>query len=322
MFCAKNRTFMDCNFDMLTKYLRGDATQDERLRVMEWVKESDDNRKELQAFRRIYDALLISDEAFTVRTHRGIRRLFVKIGAVAAAAAVVAGIFFMTGRNTDRQEPEILAAASISAPLGYQTVTVLSDGTRIRLNSGSDMEILPGNGTERRVRLRGEAYFEVAHDEARPFVLETSGMEVKVLGTTFNVTAYDEIQSVVLVEGSVEVKGSAEEKSTRIEPSQKYEYNALSGASGVEVIDTEEYTDWTEGYILLKDTPMSEILERLGNYFGVGMEIAGNDFADVKVDGKLMLDGGLGTALETLSLIVPMQYEGLGSGTITVEPRH
>ena len=223
----------------------------------------------------------------------------------------------------DKPAPAAEVFNTLMIPKGGEYCLQLSDSTRIWLNAATRLKypvVFAGN--TRRVELEGEAYFEVAHDEDRPFVLETSGMEVKVLGTAFNVTAYDEMQSVVLVEGSVEVKGSAEEKSTRIEPSQKYEYNALSGVSGVEVIDTEEYTAWTEGYILLKDTPMSEILERLGNYFGVGMEISGNDFADVKVDGKLMLDGGLGTALETLSLIVPMMYEGLGSGSITVEPRH
>ena len=322
MFHPKSKTAMDHNFDLILKYLRGDATLDERLRVMEWVKESDANRKELQALRRIYDALLISEDDFaeekTVRRTK-LRRFFVGIGSAVAAAAAAVGIFFMTSRHPEKQQ-ELLQVSSICAPFGYQTETVLSDGTRIRLNSGSRLEILPDSTGRRLVRLDGEAYFDVAHDELRPFVLETSGMEVKVLGTVFNVTAYDGIQSVVLVEGRVEAKGIGAEESVVIEPSRKYEYDMENGTGNVEVIDTEEYTSWIDGYMLLKEMPLPEILDRLEHYFGVEI-VCDADFRNVKVTGKLMLDGGVGTALETLALMAPMKYEDTGSDRITVSAK-
>lgn len=316
---------MDHNFDLILKYLRGDATLDERLEVMKWVKESKENRKELYAFRRIYDALLVSDEDFAAdkvaRTGKGkAMKFFVRIGSAVAAAAVAAGIFFMTVRHPEDPQ-EILQVSSICAPFGYQTETVLSDGTRIRLNSGSRLEILPDSTGRRSVRLDGEAYFDVAHDEQRPFVLETSGMEVKVLGTTFNVTAYDGIQSVVLVEGRVEAKGVGAEESVVIEPSQKYEYDMERGTGDIEVINTEEYTSWIDGYVLLNGTSMYDIFARLEHYFGVEIDCRDADFRNVEVTGKLMLDGGLETALETLSLMVPMRYEDTGSDRITVSAK-
>ena len=231
---------MDGNSRIILKYLKGDATPGERLQVMEWVRQSDANRKELETLRRIYDILLISEDDGRKSAGKGFRRILLWAGSVAAAAAVALGVWLSGNGSTEDIRP--LAIAALESPSGHQSLTVLNDGTRIRLNAGSRLEIIPGNEAERHVRLDGEAFFDVARDEQRPFVLETSGMEVKVLGTSFNVTAYDEIQSVVLVEGSVEVKGSGEETSTRISPSQRFIYDTVSNTSGVEETNPEEYT--------------------------------------------------------------------------------
>ena len=312
---------MEHRFDLLLKYLRGDATLTERLRVMEWVREHDDNRKELDTLRRIYDAVLVSDLDGS-RTGTGlaaVRKVFLGIGSALAAAAVAVGVFLMTGR--DREDPDgMLKVSYVCAPAGYQTMTVLSDGTRIRLNSGSRLDVLEDNGGERHVRLRGEGYFDVARDEERPFILETSGMRVKVLGTAFNVTAYDELQSVVLVEGSVEAKGAGEEEAVVICPSERYVYDTVTGTGNVEVADVEEYTSWMDGYILLKGVGLREILDRLENYFGVEIDCDESDFQGVSVSGKLMIDSGIETTLETLSLMVPIKVEGLESGHVTISP--
>ena len=93
-----------------------------------------------------------------------------------------------------------------------------------------------------------------------------------------------------------------------------------NGTGNVEVIDTEEYTSWIDGYMLLKEMPLPEILDRLEHYFGVEI-VCDADFRNVKVTGKLMLDGGVGTALETLALMAPMKYEDTGSDRITVSAK-
>ena len=321
MFCAKSRQFMEHELDLLLKYLRGDATLNERLRVMEWVKEDDAHRKELDTLRRIYETLLVSDmgehRASAGRT--AVRKIFLGIGSALAAAAVAVGVFLMTGRQSQEAD-EMLKVSYVCAPAGYQTMTVLSDGTRIRLNSGSRLDVLTDNGNERHVRLKGEGYFDVARDEEKPFILETSGMRVKVLGTTFNVTAYDEVQSVVLVEGSVEAKGAGDSAAVVISPSERYVYDTVTGTGNVEAADVEEYTSWIDGYILLKETGVQEIFDRLENYFGVEIDCNADDFRDVTVSGKLMIDSGIETALETLSLMMPMKVDGLESGHVTISP--
>ena len=88
MFCAKSRQFMEHELDLLLKYLRGEATLEERLRIMEWAKSDDANRKELQAFRRIYEALLLSDEEVAAAPAGSGKwhRIIGWIGSAAAAA--------------------------------------------------------------------------------------------------------------------------------------------------------------------------------------------------------------------------------------------
>ena len=306
-------------FQLILKYLRGDATLDERLEVMEWASQSDVNRKELETMRRIYDAVLLSDydAAPAGEKRKPAAHIFRWAVSAAAAAAIAAGIWFFGFSN--EPEPQALAAATLEAPVGHQTVTVLNDGTRIRLNSGSKLEICGDNVDERRVILNGEAYFDVAENPDRPFIVRTSGMEVQVLGTEFNVTAYDEIQSVVLVEGKVEARPLDGSARVTMHPDQLFEYDASSGGRVLADVCPAEYISWTEGYVLLRSTTVSEIFTKLERYFGVEIACPDDFLEDVKVSGKFMLTDGLETALENIALLVPVRYEyGDDGKTVTV----
>lgn len=319
LFYPKKTAVMENDYGQILKYLRGEATLEERLRIMEWAKSDDANRKELQAFRRIYEALLLSDEEVAAAPAGSGKwhRIIGWIGSAAAAAAVAVGVWFF--RPDDGGQAEDLAIASLSAPFGHQTETVLNDGTKVRLNSGSRLEIVDCGKTERRVRLEGEAYFDVAHDEDRPFVLQTpQGMEVRVLGTVFNVTAYDDVQSVVLVDGVVEAGGADSEEDVRLEPSQRFVYDTKSGTGTVEDIDPEEYTSWTKGYIMLRQASVSDIFHRLGLYYGVTILWDEKDFEGITVNGKLVLDEGLGTALSTISMMVPVEIRQISGTEVSV----
>ena len=159
----------------------------------------------------------------------------------------------------------------------------------------------------------------MAHDEDRPFVLQTpQGMEVRVLGTVFNVTAYDDVQSVVLVDGVVEAGGADSEENVRLEPSQRFVYDTESGTGTVEDIDPEDYTSWTKGYIMLRQASVSDIFRRLRLYYGVTILWDEKDFEGITVNGKLVLDEGLGTALNTISMMVPVEIRQISGTEVSV----
>ena len=158
-------------------------------------------------------------------------------------------------------------------PKGTFYHLVLSDGTKVWLNADSKIRYPISFGQDRReVSLRGEGYFEVAKDSTRPFIVSTDKMDVKVLGTTFDVNTYeDEGKSfVVLVEGLVEVSAGKGE-SRIITPGYMAEVDMHDVQAKIHVskCDTEHYIAWKSGNFSFRNASLTEILKRVSRYYDV-----------------------------------------------------
>ena len=158
-------------------------------------------------------------------------------------------------------------------PKGTFYHLVLSDGTKVWLNADSKIKYPVSFGQDKReVSLRGEGYFEVAKDSARPFIMSTDKMDVKVLGTTFDVNTYeDEGKSfVVLVEGLVEVSAGKGE-SRIITPGYMAEVDMHDVQAKIHVskCDTEHYIAWKSGNFSFRNALLTEILKRVSRYYDV-----------------------------------------------------
>ena len=158
-------------------------------------------------------------------------------------------------------------------PKGTFYHLVLSDGTKVWLNADSKIKYPVSFGQDKReVSLRGEGYFEVAKDSSRPFIVSTDKMDVKVLGTTFDVNTYeDEGKSfVVLVEGLVEVSAGKGE-SRIITPGYMAEVNMHDVQAKIHVskCDTEHYIAWKNGNFSFRNASLTEILRRVSRYYDV-----------------------------------------------------
>ncbi len=158
-------------------------------------------------------------------------------------------------------------------PKGTFYHLVLSDGTKVWLNADSKIKYPVSFGQDKReVSLRGEGYFEVAKDSSRPFIVSTDKMDVKVLGTTFDVNTYeDEGKSfVVLVEGLVEVSAGKGE-SRIITPGYMAEVNMhdVQAKTHVSKCDTEHYIAWKSGNFSFRNASLTEILKRVSRYYDV-----------------------------------------------------
>lgn len=309
------------DFELVNRYLRGEASGEERIQVMKWVEESESNREEFMAMRKIYDASLMDEDAVAAGKHadsHGHRavRILKTVASMAAAASLAAGVtYFLAVGGADEEN---LAVQSFLAPEGHRTEAVLSDGTMICLNSGSRLEILSSGKNERRVRLDGEAYLNVAHNEDRPFILETSEMEVKVLGTSFDVSTYGNVHSVVLVEGSVEVNNAVSSEKTVIEPDQMYVFDRSTGQSGVKYVDALSMVTWKDGYLNLQNMTVEELFSRLEHYYGVRI-ICSDDSKDTfTMSGKLILESRIDTVMDNLATLLDMKYSRLSEDMITV----
>ncbi|RAV30797.1 FecR family protein [Sinomicrobium soli] len=167
----------------------------------------------------------------------------------------------------------------IQIPFGKTFELILSDGTTVNLNAGSSLKYpihFTGEGN-RQVFLEGEAYFDVEKNPEQPFVVETDGINIQVLGTRFVVNSYKEESRIhtVLLEGSVALfekgKDYNPEKAPRMVPGQKATWDKTQKDISFEDVDTGVYTGWIEGKLIFNHVVFGEILRRLERYYDIAI---------------------------------------------------
>ena len=136
------------------------------------------------------------------------------------------------------------------------------------MNAESEL-IFPSqfNPQTREVELKGEAYFQVAKNQDRPFIVHTDQLDIRVLGTTFNVSSYAEekIMRTTLIEGSVSIEQNG--STQLIQPSEQYIYNKENDKIDIQVVDTNIYTSWTNNEYIFKNTTLEDILTQIGHWY-------------------------------------------------------
>jgi transmembrane sensor len=162
-----------------------------------------------------------------------------------------------------------------ATPRGGQYQLVLSDGTRVWLNAASSVKYpVEFSGQERKIELTGEAYFEVAHDQKRPFRVVSNGQMVEVLGTHFNINAYDNEQAVktTLLQGSVRVIAGANSK--MISPGEQAQLKR--GQVTVEDVDTDEAVAWKNGFFNFNDADLGTVMRQLTRWYDLEVKYEGD----------------------------------------------
>jgi ferric-dicitrate binding protein FerR (iron transport regulator) len=196
---------------------------------------------------------------------------------------------------------------TVIVPYGKRTRITLSDNSTIWLNSGSKL-VYPVcfDEDKREVFLEGEAIFEVSPDQSHPFHVISHNLEIKVLGTVFDLSAYadDSIINTVLEHGSVELiyKGTSMFGPTKekMVPGMLAMYDPDSKSLVQKNVNTMDYTSWKDGYLNLDQKSLGSIVKKLSRYYNVSIEIEGQDLADETFTGHLDLRN---TALQVLELI-------------------
>jgi len=169
---------------------------------------------------------------------------------------------------------------TLNIPYGREFDLVLSDGTKVKLNSGSSIKypVRFLKGQDRKVFLKGEAYFDVSSDKAHPFIVNVDEMNIRVLGTQFNLSYYreDEDISTVLVEGAVVLykEGANMDSNTtaQLVPGQRAAWNKTNNTMTGNEVDTNIYTAWKDGYLLFKASPFYNIRAKLERHFNISIE--------------------------------------------------
>jgi transmembrane sensor len=318
---------------LLKKYLEGDCSEEERIIVEKYLLEE---KEDMEPFREILEqawnnetteAQAPGDQAIKLELQddlhqrlfgaagnkparvvalreRSTRRLFY-VAAAAAVSVVILGTFLWKYNSLYKagaiEVPAITWKTLINT--GHEQKTaVLPDNTRIWLNPGSQLSYANGLvDQQREVKLQGEAFFDVAQDAAHPFIVLSSRLTTKVLGTSFNIEAYpsEENVRVALVSGKVAVQvnaggvmgvagkhaaGEPAGEAVNLQAGQLFTYNAVSGKSNTNVLKMKNSTDWTNGQIVFTDVPLKDALARIASRLQLTLTYAkGIDLKDKRV---------------------------------------
>ena len=274
--------------ELLARYLSGESDAVESAAVQQWVSEDPANGQELDAMRAVWD---LSGEGYSmeVDVEAALRKVNERIGSEGitkvipiqrripvvrwlAAAAVIAGVFmgvrFLLTNNS----------ITLMATTEYQRTT-LPDSSRVILSPGSSIKAKLQR--ERRVALVGEAYFEVKRDEQRPFIVEADGVTVTVLGTAFEVSAFDTSNSVMVRVRHGKVRVVAGMDSVVLQGGEYARYN--KGAHFLERMPAPPSEVWGDRIIQFHDTPLAQVVEQLQSLFKVRVQLGNGALARCKL---------------------------------------
>lgn len=197
--------------------------------------------------------------------------------------------------------------SQLIVPKGRRSQLLLSDGTRVWVNSGTRVVYPQEFGADRReVIVEGEAYLEVARDAARPFTVITRDFNVCVTGTSFNVSAYpsESQASVVLVSGRVNVDNSRGENVALI-PGQYLAVDS-AGVFGTPVdVDVSPYVSWISNMLIYSNEPLGEVFSKLELYYGSRF-VVDQEVSVMKVSGKLDLKKSLDEVISAITYSAPI----------------
>lgn len=204
--------------------------------------------------------------------------------------------------------PDVLVYNTLSTPKGGEYQVVLPDGTKVWLNSASSITYPTAfAANERRVKLTGEAYFEVAKNKKVPFYVNANNAEVRVLGTHFNIAAYsdDKEMTTTLLEGSVQL--SKNKTQSLLKPGEKGVISNDADKIAVSQSNIDEAIAWKNGYFIFDDNDITGVMKKISRWYDVSVDYRG-DLSDQKFGGTFYRSKSITELLEYLVKIGKVKF--------------
>ncbi len=310
----------------LIKFITGNLGEDEAKEVRSWINADKANKHEFVRLKNIHafasegkHKLQIKEDFLQVNrlinqpskpTKPLIFGHYVKY-AVILIAALFIGFMASEIRDMPLFNSDNLRTNDFYAPDGQISEFTLSDGTRIWLNAGTHIKV-PENFTakNRHIFMEGEAFFEVKKDPSHPFYVKTNDLDIKVLGTSFNVSSYkaDKNSEVTLIEGSVGIRNSSGKGLAKLIPGQQLVYEKETGKKIKREIDVSPYEAWRDGKMVFKNESLKEISEKLERWFDVDIIFADQLISEIKFTGTILKNKPLGQVLDVITLSAPIKF--------------
>lgn len=323
------------NEQLLVRFLMKQCSAEELKSIDRWVAADPahaDWLYEMEHLWSLKDELRFSDEQEIKRSYRRFlsrvsrralpdtkgKRWRISAFLKYAAAIVLAGLLAVNGYDLLRSKRPSLAMNIVEVPVGQRASLLLSDGTKVWLNAGSTLSYPSAFGEKNRpVSLIGEAFFEVAHDADKPFVVQSDRMYVEVKGTKFCMKTYPEERAIVtLAEGSVQVSSIDADYRAMLKPNEQISYSEQEGWVLTENVDAELTRSWIDGELYLVEQPLTEITKSLERRFGVRIRIRNPLSADDTYTCHFRETDSLERVLFLLKETRQLDYRKLNDGVI------
>ncbi|MDO5522504.1 MAG: FecR domain-containing protein [Bacteroidia bacterium] len=306
------------------KYVRNEASEDEKKHLLTVLRHDRHIQQRLQTELEKADSSLDDDTLNSMYGHiRSAispqkKRIFPisawkKAGQWAAIFLLPILSAFLTHYFVTHQTSGNNTPITVSADYGEKAEITLADGSRVWLNSGSSLTYDDGfNRNRRNVRLNGEAYFEVAKNDKRPFIVQTKDMNVQALGTAFNVSAYDNesFVSSVLLEGSIKITAWGQERV--LAENERATFDKTRRTLVTDEVYASDFVEWKNGNLYFENRSFEEIANILTRVFNVEIRFASAELRPIRFSGTLG-NSSIRNALDILSLTSAMHYEMNGT---------
>lgn len=311
---------------LITKYFNKDITAEEKAELFSLMQTDKNLHKEFMSTQNLCAlsaSLPVEDDEMKAvgkliqfkKAHKKEEKKFVGltrhlVGYAAAICMAILSTWLIMDYRHDSAIDEQLAFEEFSTPPGQRARVKLHDGTVVWLNARSHLRY-PNRfaDEERKVELDGEAFFEVSRNEEAPFIVSTEKLDIKVLGTKFNVFAYKGKNefNTALIEGSVKLYKSGNESVAMFMSPNDYA-ELKDGRLVKSKMDNTDFLLWKEGIYAFDDVAFSDIIKRLELYYDITIETKNRKLNNYKFSGKFRQRDGIESVLKTLQKIYYFSY--------------
>ena len=211
-----------------------------------------------------------------------------------------------SGEDTLTEQLAEVKYNTLIVPRGGEFSLELADGTRVWLNAGSRLRYpVVFTGEERRVEMDGEVYFEVVKNQGKPFIVAVNGVDIRVLGTSFNVSAYQEDVVTTLVEGKVQLKRGDEQ--VVLSPNQQAIWS--DDKFKVKQVDARNYVLWKEGIFYFEDVDLERILDDMARWYNVNIFYMNPTLKKMKFSVEIRRYGDINEILRRIEQTKRVKFE-------------
>jgi transmembrane sensor len=319
--------------ELLFKYTIGRANPEEILNVQEWIDCSEERKGELARIKNMWVLAGLGNEIDPGIKGQEVERIWTIIRQLNQKERkstfrfrfirYAAAILFLIGFSgtigyyiSNLSTKSISGYTEVIVRKGERSRVVLPDGSTVQLNSDSRLKFVSFNSGKRNVMLEGEGFFNITHDRLRPFIVVTHGIEIEVLGTSFNVSSYpdDSFVTTYLVSGKVKITDNNDD--IFLNPNEAYSYNKVTRESVKMKMTDQRYSNWTKGVLTIDGETIGELAKKLERRFNVQIIFGDHEVKQHTYTGSIR-DEDLNIVLQAIEFASSIKYE-LRGDTVTL----